>query len=399
MNNLKFLAITFVIIVLQTNLKGQISYSDNTISPTALFPSALGNSNTVNGNFALVGGLNSSANGAYSLGFGNASFAIGDYSFAFGYQSEATKEYAIAMGYKAKATESSAIAIGLDVQIPVPQAIGIGRNVRSYAGGGYIIGMGLGLNKPFINNVAYSLMIGFNSTRPTFFVGSSAGDTASGKIGIGNITNPTAKLHLLSDDGEAADLKLEHRTTGFRQYSQIYLGTHTIRAGNSENMVFTTPTSKHFAFITGKVGVGTTEPVAKLQITDGDVYIEDIGSGIIMKSPDGQCWRGKLSNIGVLEFNPIDCENLTAAIKAPEKNSEEFQVFPNPSAGLCTVIIPNTNMGASLNIYNMDGVCLLKKTITANNSYLDLTHFAKGTYLVEFVAEGMQKRNQTLILN
>lgn len=373
MNNLKFLAITFVIIVLQTNLKGQISYSDNTISPTALFPSALGKSNNVNGNYALVGGLNSNALGEGSFSFGN----------------QATINTA----------GINAVALGFFVESNAPASFTLGRFLKSNASAAFVMGSGNGSNGYLINQTAGSLMVGFNSQYPTLFVSNSPGGSFTGKIGIGNITNPTTKLHLLSDDGEAAELKLEHRTTGFRQYSQIYLGTHTIRAGNNENMVFTTPTSKNFAFMTGNVGIGTTEPVAKLQITDGDVYIEDIGSGIIMKSPDGQCWRGKLSNTGVLEFNPINCENLTAAIKAPEKNSEEFQVFPNPSAGLCTVIIPNTNMGAALNIYNMDGVCLLKKTITTNNSYLDLTHFAKGTYLVEFVAEGMQKRNQTIILN
>ncbi len=41
----------------------------------------------------------------------------------------------------------------------------------------------------------------------------------------------------------------------------------------------------------GNVGIGTSEPVERLQITDGDVYIEDIGNGIIMKDSNGNCWR------------------------------------------------------------------------------------------------------------
>ncbi len=39
----------------------------------------------------------------------------------------------------------------------------------------------------------------------------------------------------------------------------------------------------------GNVGIGTSEPNAKLQIEDGDIYIEDVNSGVIMKSPNEQC--------------------------------------------------------------------------------------------------------------
>lgn len=57
----------------------------------------------------------------------------------------------------------------------------------------------------------------------------------------------------------------------------------------------------------GYIGIGTKEPNAKLQITDGDIYISDIEKGIIMKSPDGQCWRGVLYNSGNLNFMQVTC--------------------------------------------------------------------------------------------
>ncbi len=398
MRNLKILAIIFAMIAIQSNLKSQISYSDNTISPTALFPSALGKSNTVNGNYSLVGGLSSKANGSYAFGFGNASYATGDYSFAFGNESEATTEYSIAMGYHAKATGTSAIAIGLDVQILVPQAVGIGRNVRSYASGGYIIGMGLGLSKPFINNVGHSLMIGFNSTRPTFFVGSSSGDTASGKIGIGNITNPKAKLHLLSDDGEAAEFKLEHRTTGFRQYAQIYLGTHTIRAGNAENMVFTTPTNKNFAFLNGNMGIGTTEPGARLQISDGDIYVEDINHGIIMKSPDGQCWRGTLTVSGMLQFTQINCPPVITGVQAETPADERFRIYPNPASHLLNIEIPEGITNAMAVITNLEGRHTSSHRLTGLRTTVDISALPAGAYVVSILGNGSQLATHQMIV-
>jgi hypothetical protein len=57
----------------------------------------------------------------------------------------------------------------------------------------------------------------------------------------------------------------------------------------------------------GYVGIGTIEPKAKLEVADGDVYIKDINRGVIMTSPDGQCWRGTINNSGVLEFSAIPC--------------------------------------------------------------------------------------------
>ncbi len=59
----------------------------------------------------------------------------------------------------------------------------------------------------------------------------------------------------------------------------------------------------------GDVGIGVTEPKSKLQITDGDVYIEDINKGVIMKSPNGQCWRVTISNTGQLVPTNITCPN------------------------------------------------------------------------------------------
>ena len=48
-------------------------------------------------------------------------------------------------------------------------------------------------------------------------------------------------------------------------------------------------------------------PDIQLEIEDGDIYLSDISRGVIMKSPDGQCWRGTLDNTGQLSFVVITC--------------------------------------------------------------------------------------------
>jgi hypothetical protein len=59
--------------------------------------------------------------------------------------------------------------------------------------------------------------------------------------------------------------------------------------------------------VNGNLGLGTKNPTAKFEIADGDIYIKDIDKGIIMTSPDGQCWKGTINNSGILEFASIPC--------------------------------------------------------------------------------------------
>lgn len=59
----------------------------------------------------------------------------------------------------------------------------------------------------------------------------------------------------------------------------------------------------------GNIGVGTGTPKAKLEITDGDVYVNDAAKGIILKSPNGNCWRVTMDNTGNFVRTSITCPN------------------------------------------------------------------------------------------
>lgn len=67
--------------------------------------------------------------------------------------------------------------------------------------------------------------------------------------------------------------------------------------------------SKMFLKGNGNLGIGTTTPAAKVQIEDGDIYLKDFNSGVIMKSANGKCWRFQADDSGNLISTEITCPN------------------------------------------------------------------------------------------
>jgi hypothetical protein len=61
--------------------------------------------------------------------------------------------------------------------------------------------------------------------------------------------------------------------------------------------------------VTGNIGIGTDVPKAKLEVKDGDVYVNDPTKGIILKSPNGSCWRVTIDNTGNFVRTAITCPN------------------------------------------------------------------------------------------
>ncbi|MBK9378839.1 MAG: hypothetical protein IPM86_11665 [Saprospiraceae bacterium] len=80
------------------------------------------------------------------------------------------------------------------------------------------------------------------------------------------------------------------------------LGNMFISNGGTNNQ--TPPLSITAA---GKIGIGTKDAAATLQVHDGDVYIDNNINGVIMKSPNGLCWRMTVGDTGQPVFTSITC--------------------------------------------------------------------------------------------
>ena len=48
-------------------------------------------------------------------------------------------------------------------------------------------------------------------------------------------------------------------------------------------------------------------PAVRAQLTTGDLELENAGSGLIIKSPNGQCWRMFVNETGLLQTVNIIC--------------------------------------------------------------------------------------------
>lgn len=150
----------------------------------------------------------------------------------------------------------------------------------------------------------------------------------------------------------------------------------------------------------GKVGIGTAEPEAKLHVADGDIYISDIDRGIIMKSPDGHCWRGVLNNHGSLVFSQISCNDVSSSIQEPgfdsQGQSAKITVSPNPSDGNVYIDKEKYTDNKSLNylVYNLNGQYLTGEKVKSDITKVNLSGFPAGSYIIRILDE-----DQNIILS
>lgn len=236
--------------------------SNNTVSGTN--STAIGNSNILSSGSGFIAGaqstINSSSGNSYIIGGLNTIFTGGQESYIFGSASEARASRVMLIGHRLKSGSTNQIIIGAG---PV---------------GGFLT-----------SNKMHSLAVGFKSTFPTFFVSESPASDKTGKVSIGNTTEPQAKLHIRADAAEDASMLLE--ATGTNKIcsfilagGQAYLGT----ASNNHSLSFVTGTTNTRMFINaanGNIGIGNNiDPQARLHIKaegaqDAGILLEASGTG------------------------------------------------------------------------------------------------------------------------
>jgi hypothetical protein len=135
----------------------------------------------------------------------------------------------------------------------------------------------------------------------------------------------------------------------------------------------------------GNFGIGTGEPLAKLQVADGDIFIQDINKGIIMKSPDGSCWRGTMNNNGLLEFVKLDdCETLTTKSNEGIENNS-IKVYPNPSKDYFEVKCSPADCQKynTISIYGTTGNLVFSQPFNSETTRISTGNLKSGSYVLK----------------
>lgn len=196
----------------------------------------------------------------------NGTTTSGTYPSAIGGNTSATGNYSFAGGLLSSASGDASFAFGNRVQVEGTSSVAFGQFVRTTGLTSTIIGAGFDINNPLINTQEFSLMIGFKSSKPTFFVGRSIGVNNTGKIGIGNVTDPQAKLHIKADANEEASLRLEPTSSTYNAVVYFTNSGHAVKAKTGGHLTFNTQSTKGFVFETGNMGIGVAAPSEKLDV-------------------------------------------------------------------------------------------------------------------------------------
>lgn len=161
------------------------------LSMSLLFGNAV-YAQVTNENGIHVSGGSSSAQKA-SSNIGHSTMATGYNSFASGYASVASGHTSTAIGREAKATGNYSMALG--------------NFVTASAENSFVFGTGFSSVFPLANSTK-GIMMGVNSQYPTLTISAAVNGNYTGKVGIGNVIKPQAKLHIRGDAVEDADIFL-----------------------------------------------------------------------------------------------------------------------------------------------------------------------------------------------
>ncbi|MDQ4121903.1 MAG: hypothetical protein M3209_10710 [Acidobacteriota bacterium] len=134
------------------------------------------------------------------------------------------------------------------------------------------------------------------------FIGVGAGDSVSS----GNFNTAVGNSSLSQNFGSY------NTTLGYQSGGGISVENATAIGANAfvernNSLVLGSINGVNSATADTNVGIGTTSPRSKLHISNGKIYVEANGQGVILKSPVGSCFELTVTNAGSLTTTPIAC--------------------------------------------------------------------------------------------
>lgn len=127
------------------------------------------------GNYSFANGFNTISSGTSSVAMGHDSKATNSYAIAMGMQANASNMSALALGYQTTASGKYSTSLGYVSRATGEHSLAMGKWVNATETNSMVIGLGASSQDRLVNNTPNSLIIGFNTSTPTLFVGSKVG--------------------------------------------------------------------------------------------------------------------------------------------------------------------------------------------------------------------------------
>ena len=283
------ITITIIMLLLTMVVKAQLATSTDCVLcggteswKRGIYSSTLGYNNSASGNYSISGGQSNNVSGEASIALGLANYVSGVNAIALGVNDTVTGLRSIGIGLANNSSGTNAISMGyMNVSSGV-NTIAIGTYTKSRSNSGIVIGKGYSAAAPLLNEVP-GIMMGFGSSRPTMFITASNGETKTGKIAIGNTTTPQAKLHVLADSNENADVLLQSSGTGKTAAIMFQNANNTITVNSSGNM---TMNATSFSLTGGNVGIGCVANSGYALSVDGGLLSTKVSIKEVEEWPD-----------------------------------------------------------------------------------------------------------------
>lgn len=130
--------------------------------------------------------------------------------------------------------------------------------------------------------------------------------TAAGRVGIGT-TSPTRKLDVEHDGWDGVEIRTASANgSGINLInSQRNFALYSRSNAFHIRDITDSDTPRFVIRSTGNVGIGTDSPTSKLDVAGGDIELNDVAAGIIMRSPDGTKYRITVANGGALTVTAV----------------------------------------------------------------------------------------------
>ena len=191
-----------------------------------LFGNAVYAQSTDENGIHVSGGSSSAQKVSSNIGY--STMATGYNSFASGYASVASGHTSTALGGEAKATGNYSMALG--------------NYVTASAEDSFVFGKGFSSAFPLVNSTC-GIMMGVKSQYPTLTISAAPNYRYTGKVGIGNVTAPQAKLHIKGDALEDASILLAS-TGSNNSVIQFRTADNNITVGSDNVMKFNSTTGR-----------------------------------------------------------------------------------------------------------------------------------------------------------